>query len=136
MMSALDRCSSGARIASGRPSTPARVASAPGARTPEVLGPAVGIAGVVERVDADDDGLGAETSAHAEREREEDRVAGRDVGRRDLALVVELPILRDFAVADQRGAAERREVDVELEMPRDAERPRDLARRPTSRVCT
>ena len=38
-------------------------------------------------------------------------------------------ILRDVAVADQRRAAERREVDVELDVARDAERRGDAARR-------
>ena len=38
-------------------------------------------------------------------------------------------ILRDVAVADQRGPAERREVDVELDVARDAQRGGDAARR-------
>ena len=41
----------------------------------------------------------------------------------------EIAVLRDLAVADERGAAERREVDVELDVARDAEIARDLARR-------
>ena len=42
-------------------------------------------------------------------------------------------ILRDLAVADQRGAAERREVDVELDVRRDAERRGDARARPRPR---
>ena len=43
-----------------------------------------GIAGVVERVDADDDVARAEDFGPAERQREEDRVARRHVGRRNV----------------------------------------------------
>ena len=61
MISAFDRRSSGARIRSGRPSTPARVASAASAlERLEVLRTAVRVAGVVERVDAEDDRLRAD----------------------------------------------------------------------------
>ena len=49
----------------------------------DVLGAAVGIAAVVERVDADEDVARAEHLGPREREREEDRVARRHVGDRD-----------------------------------------------------
>ena len=56
MMSAFVRSMSGAWIVSGRPSTPARVASAAScSNARDELRAAVGIARVVERVDADDD---------------------------------------------------------------------------------
>ena len=47
-------------------------------------GPAVGIARIVERVDADDDVVGAEHLGPAERERQEHGVARRHVGRGNL----------------------------------------------------
>ena len=45
-----------------------------------------------------------------------------------MSLRVESAILRDGAVADERGAAERRERHVEFDVPDDAERLRDVAR--------
>ena len=43
--------------------------------------------------------------------------------------VVEIAVLGDLTVADERRAAERREIDVELDVPRDAEIACHLARR-------
>ena len=130
MMSALVSAAA-ARGSATAPSTPARVAS--GARRSKASrysGPAIRIARVVERVHADDDGLGADDLGPRQREREEDRVAGRHVGRRNVARV-ERAILGDLAVADERRAAEGREVDVELDVPGDAERRADAAGRST-----
>ena len=135
MMSAFERRSSGAAMCSGRPSTPAlRRQRGHALERCEVLGPAVRVAGVVERVDADDQRLGAEHFGPGERQRQEHGVARRHVGRRDRRLVVELAILRDAAVADQRRAAERGEIDLELDMPRDAERPRPRRAPPRPRA--
>ena len=71
------------------------------------LGTAIGIAGVVERVHANDDVVGAEHFGPAERERQEDRVARghvrrRNVGRRKIA------IARDVDIRRQRRSAEWR----------------------------
>ena len=64
------------------PSTPARVARvASDSNACDEFRPAVRIAGVVERVHADDDVAGAEHLGPAEREREKDRVSRRHVGR-------------------------------------------------------
>ena len=62
------------------------------------------------------------------REREEDRVPRRDVGRRDVRRV-ERTVLRDRAVADQRRAAECRKVHVELDVPGHAKIAGHIARR-------
>src|SRR5262245_32356172 len=87
----------------------------------KVFRPAVRITGVIERVDADDDGFGADDLGPGRRERQEDRVAGGHVGGRN-ARRVERAILRDVAVADECRAANRRQRDVQLEMTRHAER--------------
>ena len=78
-----------------------------------VLRPAVGIAAVVERVHADEDVSSAEHLRPRQREREEDRVARRDV--RDRHAVTQLagePILGNRSIARERRAAEHAEVDV------------------------
>ena len=64
----------------------------------------------------------------AERKRQEDRVARRDVGRGNLVRI-DRPVLGHRLGGRQRGAAERGQVDVELDVPRDAERRRHGARR-------
>ena len=92
------------------------------------LGPAVGIAGVVERVDADHDVVRAEHFGPSHRERQEDRVARRHVGGRD-RLRVEVASARDVEVRGERRSADRPKVEIHLEMPLDAERARDRARR-------
>jgi hypothetical protein len=94
----------------------------------EVLWATVRIAGVIEGVDADDDGRRSYDLSPAESEGQEDRVPGWDVRRRNVA-GAELAVLWDGAVADERGSAERCEVDVELEVPHDVERARNVARR-------
>ena len=86
MISRLRQLSSGARIAQRPPFDAGlgRQRREPLERA-EVLGAAVRIAGVVERVDADDDGLGAEHFRPGHRQRQEDGVARRHIGRRDVA---------------------------------------------------
>ena len=74
------------------------------------------------------------TSAQPERQREEDRVARRDVGRRNAGRV-EVAVARHGGVRGQRRAADGAQIDRELEVPLDAERARDRARRSTSRAC-
>ena len=94
----------------------------------EIFRTAVRVAGVVQGVDADHDGLRPDHFRPAERQRQEDRVSGGHVRGRD-AGVIEIAVLGDLTVAEERGAAERREVDVELDVARDAQMARDLPRR-------
>src|SRR5262249_59250422 len=97
-------------------------------------GPAVGIAGIVERVDADDEVVGIERLCPGESQGEEDPVARRHVGRGNAAAVDVRQIaierhLRARCVGRERRAAEGPQIDVELEMARDAKRARDRASR-------
>ena len=82
MISALVSAISGAwMVKLSRPSTPALVARlAMRSKAAMYSGPAVGVAGVVERVDADEDVAGPSTRPRPGRSDEEDGVAGRDVG--------------------------------------------------------
>ena len=85
MMSAFVIVCSGAWMRKRSPSTPARRRQRRQLlERRDELRAAVGIAGVVERVDADDDVVRAEHFGPAERQRQEDRVARRHVGRRDV----------------------------------------------------
>ena len=97
------------------------------------LGPAVGIAGVVERVHADDDIVRAEHFGPAERQRQEDGVARRHVGRRDVGRG-QVAVARHRNVGRQRRAADRAQIERQLEVRRDAERRRDAPRRRQSRA--
>ena len=92
----------------------------------DVFGPAVGIARVVERVDADDEIARAERLRPRQRQRQEDRVAGRDVGRRDR--LVDRPILGHRGGAGQRRGGDAAQVEIQLGVAADAERPGDGAR--------
>jgi hypothetical protein len=97
----------------------------------DVFGTAIGIAGVVERVDPDEDVVGTERLRPAERERQEDRIARRDVGGGDIP-GIRPPgeaILWYRDVRGERGAADGREVDRDFEMPLHAEPRRDGPRR-------
>ena len=102
MISAFDILMSGARIVTGRRSTPALV---PEARHllhgGQPLGPAVGVARRVEHVDADDDLGRACDLGHGDRVGEEDRVARRDVGDGDAA--ADLRLVRPLGTGDVRG---------------------------------
>ena len=92
------------------------------------LGTAVRIPGVVERVHADDDVVGAEDFGPAKRQREEHGVPRGDVGRGDVVRI-DRPVLGHRRVGRQRRAAERGQIDVELDVARDAEPLRDGASR-------
>jgi len=88
---------------------------------------AVGIAGIIERVHADDDVARAVGFGPSERQRQEDRVARRHVRRRD-AGGIQVAVARDVDVAGQRRSADGAQIEVELEVPLDAERTRDAPR--------
>ena len=82
------------------------------------LRPAIGIAGVVERVDADEDVGRAQHFGPAQGHRQEDGVARGNVGGGNVGRV-HVAILGDGHVARrQRRAADRGEVEIEHEVPR------------------
>ena len=111
------------------PSTPALVASvASFSNAARYSGRQSGIPRVVERVDPKRYRPGVKHLGPAHGEREENRVPGRDVGRRDVCLV-ELTVLWDRAGADQGGPAKCRKVDVEFDMPGHAKIAGNVARR-------
>src|SRR6185503_20308627 len=88
--------------------------------------PAIGIAGVVERVDADDDVPRLEHFRPAKRQPEEDGIAGRHI--RDWNVRrPKIAVARDRYIGGQRGSADAAEIKIELEMFGDAERGRDAA---------
>ena len=87
----------------------------------DVLGPAVRVAGVVERVDADDEVARAQRLGPGERQRQQYRVARRDV-RRGNPAGVQGAILRHRAGAGQRRPAEGGKVYRQLPVPLDPER--------------
>ena len=91
------------------------------------LRPAVGIARIIERVDADEQVARAGRLRPAEAEREEDGVAGGDIGDRDLILGHAL--LRHGDVVGERRAAEAREIERQHDMALGAHRRRDSRRR-------
>src|SRR4051812_33415806 len=92
------------------------------------LRPAVGVAGIIEGVDADDDVLCAEDLGPSEREREEDRVARRNIGGWN-AGGLQIAIVRHRNIRRERRPPDRTKVDVELEMPFDPQRLRHRPRR-------
>ena len=85
------------------------------------LGTTIGVSRVIERIYPDEDVGCAERLRPGQRQRQEDGVAGGHVGRRDAA-GIEGTILRNRRIGGQRGPAKGRQVDVELEVPLDAER--------------
>ena len=92
------------------------------------LGPAVGIARVIDAIDADENVKRPEGLGPCEGEAEEDGVPRRDVGDRNpVRHHVFGPVLGNFRVRSERTAAEAAEVDVELDVAADAQRPRDPA---------
>ena len=106
MMAALSRAMSGVWTRNAAPSTPARVASAASCfERCDELRPAIRIAGIVQRVHADDDVGCADDFGPAERKREHDRVPRRHVGGRNPGRS-EIAIARDSVVRRQRRAAD------------------------------
>ena len=114
---------SGARIASGAPST-ARLRRdlREFFERGDEFRPAIGIAGIVDGVDADVDFAGAEHFGPPERDRQHDRVARGDV--RDRNAARRFGRHRERAVG-QRGTADVREVDEDRAVLACAERARD-----------
>jgi serine/threonine protein kinase/Tfp pilus assembly protein PilF len=96
----------------------------------EVLGPAVGIAGVVHAVGAEEEVEGAERFGPGQGQRQEHRVPRRHVGDGDLGRHrLGGAVLGDVDVGRQGAAAEGAEVDLELDVPRDSHRRRHPPRR-------
>ena len=125
MISALLMCSSGAWIRKRPPSTPARVARRGKAlERLEVVGAAVGIAGVIERVRTDGDVARVEHFGPRERQRQKNGVPRGDVRGRDVG-GVHRPVLRHGAVSRQGRAANRRQVHAHLEVLPHAQGARD-----------
>ena len=90
------------------------------------LGPAIGIARIIERVDADEQVARAGRLGPGQREAEEDRVARRHVGDRDAR--ARTPSFGTVDVAGQRRAAERAQVERQDDVP-VGELGRDRSRR-------
>ena len=88
------------------------------------FGPAVGIAGVVDRVDAAEDVARAEHFGPAQRERQHDGVARGHVGDRDAGCRPSVSSGTSMSVG-QRGAADAAQVDVDGLVRDRAERARD-----------
>ena len=89
----------------------------------DVLGPAVRVAAVVQGVDADEDVAGLQHLGPGQREGQEDRVAGRNVGDRDLVRqVLGALVVRDADLSGQGRPAEHAQVDVGHDMLGHAER--------------
>ena len=78
------------------------------------LRPAIGIAGIIERIHTDVNVARAARFAQAQRKAQEDRVARWHVGNRD---PLTHPILRDIDVAGQRRAAESPQVERQDDVP-------------------
>ena len=83
-------------------------------------GAAVRVAGVVERVDADDDVARVEDLGPAERQREENRVPRRHVGGGNAGRV-QVAVARHARVGGERRPADGAKVDRQLQMLLDAE---------------
>jgi hypothetical protein len=94
----------------------------------DVFGPAIGIAGIVERIDANEDAARAEHFGPRQCEGEKDRIARRHVGDWN-ARVVRVAILGHLDVAGERGPAERAQVDVHDDVIADSIRRGDAASR-------
>ena len=92
------------------------------------LGTAIGISGIVEGVDADENVARVEHLGPAERESEKDRIARGHVGLWNLGRR-QIAIARNGDIRGQRRAADGSQIDGLLEMPFDAERPGDGPRR-------
>ncbi len=96
----------------------------------DVLRPAIGIAAVVERVDAHEDVTGAQRLGIGQRERQEDRVARRHVRDRNAGAHLAVgAALRHLDVGRQRRAAEHAQIDLRDHVARHSGGLGDLARR-------
>ena len=84
----------------------------------DVLGPAVGIAGVVEGVDTDEDVARGQDLGPGECEGQEDGVAGRHIGDGDalLAQCLRVAALGHGDIGGEGGAAEAAQVDIQDDM--------------------
>ncbi len=124
MMPAFDSAMSGVWMRTCAPSTPAlRGEGRHRLERRNERGPAVGVARVVDGVDADDQVARADAFRPRQGQRQKDRVARRHVGRRD-AGSVERAVLRHAACPDQRRSAEGREIDPEFDVARHSQRAR------------
>jgi hypothetical protein len=94
----------------------------------KILGATVGIAGVIQRIHTNDDGLRADHFRPGKRQRQKHGVPRGHIGGRDVA-GVQRPVLRNDAIAHQRRAADLGQRDVQLEMTHDTKRLRNIARR-------
>ena len=89
----------------------------------EELGTAIGIAGIIEGIHADEDIGGIEHFGPREREGKKNRVARGDVGNRNLARhFVRGTPLGDFHVTGKRGTAEHAQVELRRAMSGYADR--------------
>ena len=130
MICSLLRASSGAWIRN-RPwfSTPARVARlASCSNAPKKLGPAVGIARVVDAIDADEDVECRQSLGPRQGERQKDGVPRGDVSDRNPVRHHVLgSVLGHFDRRSERTSAEAAEIDVELDVADDCQRARNPA---------
>ena len=92
------------------------------------LGTTIRVPGVVKSIDADYQVARVEDFSPPEREGEKHRVAGRDVRRRNL-VAMEISIARNFHIRCQRRPPDGTQINLELQMTRDAKRVRHLASR-------
>ena len=90
------------------------------------LRPAIRIARVVERVHANEDVVRAEHFRPCQRQRQHDGIARRHIRRRNR--VRRRAALRHLSVAEQRGTAERRQVDADFAMRLTSQRLRNVSR--------
>ena len=91
-------------------------------------GAAVGVAGVVDGVDADAQVARAQALGHGQRVRQEDGVARRHVGHGNVVRVLHVAALRHRDVRRQRAGAEDAQVDGGHAVRRSAERLRHFRR--------
>ena len=130
-MSALLIAMSGVWTRNRTPSTPARVARlAKRLECADELRPAVGIAGVVQRIDTDHEVARIDDLGPAQRKRQQDRVARGHirVWNPIANLALRIPVARDAFVGRQRRPTDRPEIDGQLQMTRDAKRAGNSAR--------
>jgi len=80
----------------------------------DVLGPTIGIAGVVEGIDTDEDAARLQHLRPGQGKGQEDGIARRDIGDRDTCLCpIRTPILRHRQVTGEGRSTETAQVDVQ-----------------------